>query len=92
MFSCAATVGSSITFLCDATGNPMPQFGYNFSGAGDPRVENGNIVIEPVMQANAGNYTCRATSMEIFPLEIAERLFQFFVGGKLKNKMMLLLY
>ena len=82
MFSCAATEGSSIEFLCSATGNPMPQLVYDFSGMGDPLVVGGNIVIGSVVEASAGNYTCTATSSEIFPLESAERRFHFFVGGK----------
>lgn len=82
MISCAAIMGSRTTFLCDATGNPMPQFTHTFSGVGDPQVENGNIVIESVVEASAGNYTCTATSLERFPLDIAKRQFQLFVGGK----------
>ena len=82
MFACAATIGSSITFLCGATGNPMPEFGYDFSGVGDPHVKGGNIDIESVMETSAGNYTCNATSLDRFPLEIAKRIFQLYVGGK----------
>ena len=83
MISCAAIMGSRTTFLCDVTGNPMPQLTHTFSGVGDLQVENGNIVIESVMEASAGNYTCTAMSSERFPLDSAKRQFQFFVGGKM---------
>ena len=76
---CAANPMQSITFLCGASGNPMPTVNVAFTSSTPPVVSGTNISIPSVMSENAGIYTCTAQNQGFADVM---RTIQLFVGGE----------
>jgi Immunoglobulin domain/Immunoglobulin I-set domain len=58
----AATIGSSVSFTVVATGTPAPTLQWQFNGVNIAGATSATYTVSSVQSANAGTYTCVATS------------------------------
>ena len=82
-FICASYPGTTITFQCNASGNPVPEIDgvQPMPPRSNARTMENDVVITSVTVENAGNYSCTASSSQ-FPDSNVTRYFELFVGGK----------
>jgi len=73
-----ASLGSSLTLKCSATGDPQPVISWKRQGAqlpvGRSRVSKDALIINSVKLEDAGNYTCVATSVGVSSIEHRSRV------------------
>lgn len=74
-YVCASVAGVPISFICNATGNPLPEI---TTVPAQLQLINSNIVINSVSSNSAGNYTCTAAATGF---QSQTRQFTLFVGG-----------
>ena len=83
---CASYPGVSVTFLCNAIGNPLPTVSRSVAAVADElnidRVTGRNININSVNPNNAGIYNCTATSGVLSETVTISRTIRFYVGGR----------
>ena len=77
VYMCSATIGASVTLVCNAAGNPSPTVTFypsDISGNND-----NNIVLSSVSMEDAGNYSCTASAQGFADVT---RRFTLTVGGE----------
>ena len=68
-----AATGDTLTLNCSATGDPRPVISWKRQGAalpvGSSDRRNGALILRDLIEEDAGNYICVATSAGVFDIE-----------------------
>ena len=77
---CAANPMETVTFLCNAFGNPVSTVTIEHTSNVQPEITGSTITIDSATSENAGMYTCTARNQGFAPVQ---RVFRLYVGGEL---------